>query len=116
MIRAIVTAMLPEAETHHGHARAVDDTVIFVEGQIGRMPQYLRWGFRALQLYLELASIPRAGMIFRFSNESHRRRRVQQWRNSRWRFQRDFVRLISSSALLRYYDHDLMIPRTIDHA
>jgi hypothetical protein len=108
MIHKIVVALLPDTPADRRHKLVVEDTVIFVEGQINRMPEYLRWGFRIMLLVLDFSSIPRYGLPFRFTSEDSRRRQLERWRGSRLRFQRDFVRLVSASALLRYYDHELM--------
>ena len=105
MIRAIVTALLPELADNIHQKHTIAGTVTYVEGQVKRMSVHLKLASFLLLLYLDFSSVPRRGQLFRFASDSHRRNRLGQWRNSQWRFQRDFIRLISSSAMLYYYDN-----------
>ncbi|MFH1029432.1 MAG: hypothetical protein V1791_15645, partial [Pseudomonadota bacterium] len=85
------------------------DVVEFVGAQINGMPVYLRWPYKLAIEGFNWMSVRQYGRRYTKLDPVKKKDYVAVWIHSTLSFKRDFIKLIRSCALLRFYDHPLVI-------
>lgn len=100
--------LLPDYPLLEGaeRARVERDVEAFLAAQIAAMPAHLRLPVRLALIGFELLPLARRGRRFSALGLETRRKILQRWGSSRLGPKRDLVRLIRSSALYAYLDHE----------
>ncbi|MBI2821331.1 MAG: hypothetical protein HYX74_03830 [Acidobacteria bacterium] len=113
LLAALVRSLLPENPALEPAQRAVVErqVVEFVAAQIGAMPRFLRVPYRIAMRLFDGSAVLRYGRRYTALDGFRQRQYVEAWAGSSLGVMRDFVRLIRSCALLRYWDHPWVVAR-----
>lgn len=80
-------------------AAPYNDLARFTQAELARLPDYLRPPLAVLTVFFDAAGLARGGLFHRQPPEK-RLRQIRTWRESRFGFCRDFIRLHEGLAAL----------------
>ncbi len=86
-----------------------NDVTEFVNSQIAAMPFFLQLPYKITLFIFNLLSIPSYKKPFLMLDSKQKREYVSSWENNKISKIRDFIKPIRSCALLRYFDHPIVL-------
>lgn len=110
ILSVIVRVVLPDYPALETAARrsVENDVARYVAALLGSMPAFLRFPYTVALCAFEWLALLRHGRRFRNLTVAQQTLHLAAWSEAPLLPMRDFVRLIRSSALLAYFDHQLV--------
>jgi hypothetical protein len=110
LLTGIIAGLLPaEPPVPPATRSAIEaDVAVFVTRQILGMPAHLRVPYRIALWAFQWMALRQYGRPYTRLDAAKQRDYISVWIHSTVGFKRDFIKLIRSCALLRYYDHPRM--------
>jgi hypothetical protein len=85
----------------------INQTERFVSSQIENMPDIIKFGTYYILFFFNMLSLAKHGRFFYRLSSKKQEDYLNQWRNSRFGFQRQFIRLAESLTTLSYFSAQL---------
>ena len=110
ILSAVIVSVLPDVLglNEESGLEVQNDVINFVAGQVESLPRFLFLPYCSLLLIFNYACLLFKGNFFTELVKIEQLNYLRMWSYSKLRFMRDFIKLIRSCSLLRYYDHPLI--------